>query len=202
MRRLHDLSPSEIADVSEFYWNTNISVSEIQAAYDIVSVRETVRVAGHGTIQGMTCCFCAGPVRAASRLELKVRMDRFFSDCRRLADWAQPDACADCAKRLRDESNRAFRLEQEAREARSRALRKMPYKEYLRTPEWQETRSEALRRSRYKCSVCASGSNLDVHHRTYIRRGNEYASDLTVLCRRCHSTFHEHGFLAERGRAA
>ena len=34
--------------------------------------------------------------------------------------------------------------------------------------------------------------NLEVHHRTYERLGEELASDLTVLCNRCHHVHHQH----------
>jgi len=69
-------------------------------------------------------------------------------------------------------------------------LRTMPYDEYLQTPEWQEKRKEALRRADYRCQLCNSDESLDVHHRTYERRGYELASDLIALCRDCHKTFH------------
>ena len=44
-----------------------------------------------------------------------------------------------------------------------------------------------------RCQLCNLGSvPLNVHHRTYERRGEELDEDLTVLCRECHHTFHEH----------
>ncbi len=71
-------------------------------------------------------------------------------------------------------------------------LRTMPYREYLRTPEWQSRRRIALVAASHRCQVCNASDNLDVHHRTYERRGAEHESDLTVLCRSCHAVFHEH----------
>jgi hypothetical protein len=38
---------------------------------------------------------------------------------------------------------------------------------------------------------------LDVHHRTYERRGMERRSAVTVLCRRCHSSHHAGGLGSE-----
>ena len=68
----------------------------------------------------------------------------------------------------------------------------MPYQEYLQTPEWQARRKDALQRAEYRCQTCnASDRILDVHHRTYERRGHEKPSDLTVLCRDCHELFHQ-----------
>src|SRR5712671_1523701 len=71
-------------------------------------------------------------------------------------------------------------------------LRTMPYEEYLRTPEWTQKRDQTLERDGYHCRVCNSSENLHVHHRTYVRRGNENINeDLTTLCRKCHEHFHQ-----------
>lgn len=87
-------------------------------------------------------------------------------------------------------------------EKRLQELRTMPYQAYLQTPEWQEKRDQALESAGHRCQLCNSDDSLNVHHRSYERRGNEESSDLTVLCRACHSLFHdrvpteeqEHGF--------
>lgn len=68
----------------------------------------------------------------------------------------------------------------------------MPYKEYLQTSHWKRLREEKLSNVGYRCQVCNRGGRiLDVHHRTYERLGQELERDLTVLCRACHSFFHE-----------
>ena len=79
----------------------------------------------------------------------------------------------------------------EQAQKRIRELRTMPYEEYLKTPEWAQKREQALERDGYCCRVCNSGKNLNVHHRTYARRGNEDLNDLTTLCQSCHEYFHE-----------
>ncbi len=77
--------------------------------------------------------------------------------------------------------------------ASARELRAMPYREYLQTPHWKRRREEKLLSVGRRCQVCNRGSvSLDVHHRTYERLGEELDEDLTVLCRDCHSTFHEY----------
>jgi hypothetical protein len=76
-------------------------------------------------------------------------------------------------------------------QGRIQELCSMPYEEYLKTPEWREKREQALERDGHCCRVCNSGKNLDVHHRTYVRRGNESPNDLTTLCRSCHEYFHK-----------
>ncbi|EFH85310.1 DnaB-like helicase C-terminal domain-containing protein [Ktedonobacter racemifer] len=75
-------------------------------------------------------------------------------------------------------------------EQRLELLRMMPYEDYLKTPEWAEKRKRALEWSQNRCQVCYTSSDLDVHHRTYERRGNEQMSDLIVLCHSCHTLFH------------
>lgn len=76
-------------------------------------------------------------------------------------------------------------------EVRIKELKTMPYSEYLQTSEWQEKRKKALKYALYRCQMCNAAEHLDVHHRTYERRGNEDIEDLTVLCRSCHDHFHK-----------
>jgi replicative DNA helicase len=75
-------------------------------------------------------------------------------------------------------------------EQRITELKTMPYEEYLQTPEWTERRALMIERAGNRCQVCNSGEDLNVHHRTYERRGNEGPGDLTVLCQPCHALFH------------
>lgn len=66
----------------------------------------------------------------------------------------------------------------------------MPYTEYLQSEHWKQKREAALIAAEYRCQLCYSDKNLEVHHRTYERRGCERPSDLTVLCHTCHCQFH------------
>ncbi len=74
---------------------------------------------------------------------------------------------------------------------RIQELKSMPYPEYLQTPEWAKKRQQILERDGGRCRICDSSESLNVHHRTYERRGNEDLNDLTTLCRRCHEHFHQ-----------
>lgn len=69
-------------------------------------------------------------------------------------------------------------------------LRALPYQEYLDSDHWRILRNEKLRDAAYRCQLCNSPSDLQVHHRTYENRGREPLSDLVVLCGECHALFH------------
>jgi 5-methylcytosine-specific restriction endonuclease McrA len=80
-----------------------------------------------------------------------------------------------------------------AHPVRPQDLRAMPYEQYLQTPHWKRMREDELRAAGRRCQLCNRGSRiLDVHHRTYERRGEELDEDLIVLCRECHDNFHKH----------
>lgn len=67
------------------------------------------------------------------------------------------------------------------------------YAAYRRSPEWASKRKAALEHADHRCQVCNSPHELEVHHRTYERLCAEVPSDLTVLCRTCHTLFHAGG---------
>lgn len=66
----------------------------------------------------------------------------------------------------------------------------LPYEVYLQTVHWQEVRERCLDRDDHRCRRCASRRNLNVHHLTYERRGQERAIDVITLCRACHELAH------------
>jgi len=68
--------------------------------------------------------------------------------------------------------------------------RVMPYRAFLGTKYWAERSRNAKERAGHRCQLCNSKAELNTHHRTYDRRGNEDDSDLTVLCAACHEKFH------------
>jgi len=80
-------------------------------------------------------------------------------------------------------------------------MNKRKYQEYLRTPHWREIRTDKLIKARWVCEECKRGEygiQLDVHHLTYDRIGNERMSDLKVLCHDCHEKVHENGFVPKK----
>lgn len=73
----------------------------------------------------------------------------------------------------------------------------MEYKEYIQSWEWKLRADETKRLANYRCQVCNSDENLNAHHRTYERLGNELQIDLICLCRKCHDLFHNGGTVIE-----
>jgi len=69
-------------------------------------------------------------------------------------------------------------------------MNKKDYRKYLLTPEWKQRRVFVLERDGRACVLCGSVDELQVHHRTYERRGDELLSDLTTLCAECHAKHH------------
>lgn len=195
--------PVRAMEEAEFYWTTDLKTTEIVEGYGLdIHTSKLSEFVGPARLVGCDCSRCGQPISVFSRTNACARVADLVSGHRSMAAWADPTLCVECKTALREAEEAPLREQWRAREARERELRFMPYRDYLQTPEWQSTRSDALRRARYQCQTCAAGGALHVHHRTYARRGNEYASDLIVLCADCHELFHRNARLAEGGRAA
>ena len=99
--------------------------------------------------------------------------------------------CESCKKVESEKTSESQRAQWLEAERRIEWLRTMPYREYLSTAHWQEIRAQRIRSAKYRCQLCNSGGQLDVHHRTYENRGCEQWADLIVLCRPCHAKHHD-----------
>lgn len=56
---------------------------------------------------------------------------------------------------------------------------------------WQALRRQVLQRDCYRCRVCGSGEQVDVHHIRFRSRGGaDISSNLAVLCRVHHAELH------------
>lgn len=67
------------------------------------------------------------------------------------------------------------------------------YQEYLDSEGWKAKRDMVRQYWDNRCALCNAEGELHVHHRTYERRGNERLTDLILLCKDCHSKFHDKG---------
>lgn len=65
------------------------------------------------------------------------------------------------------------------------------YQEYLNSNYWKETKKR-YRRSKLpkKCLGCGN-KRFQLHHRSYVRIGNELPADLIPLCGDCHKKVHD-----------
>jgi len=110
------------------------------------------------------------------------------------------DICPSCQNRQAKEFQTRqdqLKLEDTVAHKRLDELKSMPYAKYLQTPEWNKRRKRAYKRARYKCQLCgAKNKGLNAHHNSkeaYTRRGEEWDSDLIVLCNDCNASFHKDG---------
>lgn len=192
--------PVRSSEPANLYWSTDISAAEIIEAYaPHLRSNQINSLCGDAAV-GIDCAECGARLLVGSRSAAKAL----------LSDKAKCEARGHNSGRLcrhcRDAETEAyFRRQREQRSQeieRMEELSSMAYREYLATPEWQERRERAKKQAGFKCQACSAGGQLHVHHRTYVRRGRERQSDLTVFCADCHRLFHDNRKLAENGRAA
>lgn len=69
-------------------------------------------------------------------------------------------------------------------------IKEINYQEYIISEEWKEKSIEEKKKNP-RCSLCNRKTILNVHHRTYVRLGQEIPGDLIVLCDECHDIFHQ-----------
>jgi 5-methylcytosine-specific restriction endonuclease McrA len=63
-------------------------------------------------------------------------------------------------------------------------------REYLKSQKWKKMKKFIHFRDGV-CQLCGSDKNLEVHHITYDRLGDENPDDLILLCRTCHQDIHD-----------
>ena len=65
------------------------------------------------------------------------------------------------------------------------------YYDYIRSAEWQEKRMQRLMMDGFRCKLCGSGINLQVHHISYDNMCQDAEiDDLVTLCKTCHEKVH------------
>lgn len=193
----------ELVEVAQYlYWMVpELSGSAISEGLLGLGIHDLKKLIGSSTTN-IDCDRCHNPIEFRSRSHLQDTIRNLRRTERTgYARYAEGytvicDPCWEEVQQIRAVERR----QQEARQkARLYELKTMPYRDYLRTPEWQERRKRHIKSAGFRCQVCnSSGVPLDVHHRTYERRGDEYYKDLLALCRNCHEIFHREGRLAKR----
>lgn len=71
-------------------------------------------------------------------------------------------------------------------------IRRMEYKDFLRTRYWQLVSLQAKHDAGWKCETCGRRYNLEAHHLDYTKHGYEmyHVDQLKCLCDRCHHQIH------------
>ncbi len=69
-------------------------------------------------------------------------------------------------------------------------LKNLPYKDYLNSDHWKSISGEH-KWIFFRCQICSSSENLNVHHNNYDHIGYECYDDLITLCNDCHAKFHD-----------
>lgn len=65
------------------------------------------------------------------------------------------------------------------------------YKEYLKTKHWEDARKYFYEIYGNKCCLCSKKDvELNLHHNNYENLWHETIEDVVVLCKDCHSKFH------------
>lgn len=68
----------------------------------------------------------------------------------------------------------------------------MLYEKYIQSAHWATKRSLRLNIDKHACQGCYTTEALHVHHKTYLRLGNEnIKDDLVTLCEVCHDFVHK-----------
>lgn len=176
--------PEQLSELAEFYWCTDLPTKEIAKAYDVHGGASAIwRAAGPGILCGIFCNSCGGILYIRSRSQATATKEAI----RQRLDII----CEGCAKHEESLRWKEHELAVQSEREYQHHLKHMPYREYLQTEHWNSVRKSALRRAKYRCSLCYAQKPLQVHHRTYERRGNEWPEDLIALCGSCHSSFHK-----------
>lgn len=64
------------------------------------------------------------------------------------------------------------------------------YVAYIASNAWKYKRETRKNLDNYRCNKCPRVNDLNVHHITYERLGDELMEDLITLCGHCHHTHH------------
>lgn len=79
----------------------------------------------------------------------------------------------------------------------------MSYLKSLLDPRWVVKRNKILKRDGYRCTVCGSKQDIQVHHQYYINNNPPWRypdSALITLCGHCHYKYHTEHEVAIRGK--
>lgn len=171
--------------ISILYWSEVIPPTKLASAFNLTL--HTIRTYITPINSNIKCEHCGTDLYAESISALEALNAKHH-----YSDWHLCKQCKEEDRKKINELN-SFKnsLAELVRQANINELKRMSYKEYLQTNEWNDIKQKKLKQAGYRCQVCNKNDiELNVHHRTYENRGNEHFSDLIVLCKDCHSLYH------------
>lgn len=188
------------------YWNTPVELAIIASLLGMSVHRVRYEITPIDAASKCECLKCG----EAMNIIIRSRSESEAFDARRRkinseaiqARLKRLFTCKKCVAneviRKQNESKAYWKLskqKEQQRESEERqwaeSVRSMPYKEYLETEHWQGLRKMKLRQSHGRCQLCdQTNVILHVHHKCYDRLGQEYLTDLIVLCEQCHKKYH------------
>lgn len=100
---------------------------------------------------------------------------------------------ADMLRRYEEAGKRALAILSKSLSTSIKAnLTKMRYSEFLASDYWAMLRVILIFINGERCARCARVANLNINHRKYDHRGQEYDHpwDVEAICRLCHAKYH------------
>jgi HNH endonuclease len=185
----YNLTQEERLEIAQYLYWLDVKIPKEEIAFNLLRISglEFSKIL-NASFSDIKCKVCLEPIVFKSKNAYKEFLNN--------STKSYGGECNKCLKnRLeswRVESDNQRKERETQYQINLNKLKSMSYTDYLQTEHWKEVRKKQLTKSGYKCQMCNKGGDLNVHHRTYERRGEEKYEDLIVLCSDCHNLFHNH----------
>jgi len=184
----YNLIQEERLEIAQYLYWLDVKIPKEEIAFNLLGITgiEFSKLLNPASFSHIKCKVCLEPIVFKSKNAYK----EFLNNSKK----SYGGECKICLEK-RLEINR-MKCDKQIKERQTQyqitlnKLKALPYIEYLQTPHWIKLRDEHLKRSKYHCQICNKNGKLNVHHRTYERKGEELYSDLITLCENCHNLFH------------
>jgi 5-methylcytosine-specific restriction endonuclease McrA len=186
----YNLTQEERLEIAQYLYWLDVKIPKEEIAFNLLGITgiEFSKLL-NASFTDIKCKVCLEPIVFKSKNAYKEFIDN--------SEKSYGGECKVCLERRleisRRECDKQIKERQIQYQITLNKLKALPYPEYLQTPHWLKLRDEHLKRSKYRCQICNKNGKLNVHHRTYERRGEEDVKDLVTLCEDCHTIFHNQG---------
>lgn len=146
------------------------------------------------TTKAKKLCQCGGILKARKR-----KASKGFKENQRVY-FAKTYKCLTCGRLFNFEEDKLYVGDAATNMGwvnylKVASSRRDAYHQYLMSSQWESKRQELFKLRGKKCERCQDTKDIQVHHKTYDRLGQEKLTDLEVLCSACHQK--EHGVLTK-----